>query len=189
VLLTGFPIEKRGQAMGIFGLVITFAPAIGPTLSGWILEHYEWRMLFHLVTPIALLVLFTGAFLLKKETVQSSLKLDLFSLVLSSFGFGGLLYGFSSAGSAGWGSWTVIGSLIIGVISLTSFIIRQFMLEEPMLEFGIFRYPMFALSQGISMVLNMSMFSAMILMPIYIQTIRGISPFHSGLLMLPGAIV
>jgi len=189
VLLTGFPIEKRGQAMGIFGLVITFAPAIGPTLSGWILEHYEWRMLFHLVTPIALLVLFTGAFLLKKETVRSTLKLDLFSLVLSSFGFGGLLYGFSSAGSAGWGSWTVIGSLIIGVISLTSFIIRQFMLEEPMLEFGIFRYPMFALSQGISMVLNMSMFSAMILMPIYIQTIRGISPFHSGLLMLPGAIV
>ncbi|MET4654560.1 EmrB/QacA subfamily drug resistance transporter [Exiguobacterium sp. PvP048] len=189
VLLNGFPIEKRGQAMGIFGLVITFAPAIGPTLSGWVLEHYEWRMLFHIVTPISLLVLVIGFFLLKKEVVTSTLRLEKLSLVLSSFGFGGLLYGFSSAGSAGWGSWTVIGALAIGVISLASFIIRQFRLDEPMLEFRIFKYPMFALSQGISMVLNMSMFSAMILMPIYVQTIRGISPFHSGLLMLPGALV
>ncbi|WP_214847956.1 DHA2 family efflux MFS transporter permease subunit [Exiguobacterium sp. s193] len=189
VLITGFPIEKRGQAMGIFGLVITFAPAIGPTLSGWVLEHYEWPMLFHIVTPIAVLVLVLGFFLLKKEVVTSSLRIDRLSLVLSSFGFGGLLYGFSSAGSAGWGSFSVIGALAVGFISLVSFIIRQLRLETPMLEFRIFKYPMFALSQGISMVLNMSMFSAMILMPIYVQTIRGISPFHSGLLMLPGALV
>ncbi|MGA9230889.1 MAG: MFS transporter, partial [Exiguobacterium oxidotolerans] len=80
VLITGFPIEKRGQAMGIFGLVITFAPAIGPTLSGWVLEHYEWPMLFHIVTPIAALVLVLGFFLLKKEVVTSNLRIDRLSL-------------------------------------------------------------------------------------------------------------
>src|SRR6478752_3540573 len=65
VLLTSFPIEKRGVAMGVFGLVMNFAPATGPTLSGWIIEHYDWRMLFHMITPIAILILVFAFFMLK----------------------------------------------------------------------------------------------------------------------------
>ena len=104
VMLISFPVEKRGAAMGVFGLILMFAPAIGPTLSGWIIEHYDWRMLFHFVTPIAVVVLLIGFFLLKDKKEKVDIRLDLFSLLLSSVGFGGLLYGFSSAGNKGWDS-------------------------------------------------------------------------------------
>lgn len=98
VMLVSFPIEKRGTAMGVFGLVLMFAPAIGPTLSGWLIEHYDWRMLFHFVTPIAATVLILGFFMLKDKKEKVHMRLDFISLSLSSIGFGGLLYGFSSAG-------------------------------------------------------------------------------------------
>ena len=189
VMLTAFPVEKRGAAMGMFGLVMITAPAIGPTLSGWLIEHYNWRMLFDLVLPIAIVTLIFAAFKLKDVTPQRAIKLDVFSLVLSSIGFGGLLYGFSSAGEKGWDSPLVYGTIIIGTLALITFTLRQLRLDEPMLEFRIFKYPMFALSSAISIVIAVAMFSAMILMPIYVQTIRGISPMDSGLLMLPGAIV
>ena len=189
VMLVSFPVEKRGAAMGVFGLVLMGAPAIGPTLSGWIIEHYDWRMLFHFVTPIAIAVLLIGFFLLKDKKEKVDIRLDLFSLLLSSVGFGGLLYGFSSAGNKGWDSPQVYGTIIIGIISLVTFILRQFKLERPMLNFGIYKYPMFALSSAISMVITMAMFSGMLLLPIYVQTIRGISPLDAGLMMLPGAVL
>jgi len=189
VMLVSFPIEKRGAAMGVFGLILMSAPAIGPTLSGWIIEHYDWRMLFHFVTPIAISVLLIGFFLLKDKKEHVDVHLDTFSLLLSSLGFGGLLYGFSSAGSKGWDSPHVYGTLIIGVVTLVWFILRQLKLKQPMLNFKIYQYPMFALSSAITMVVNMSMFSGMLLIPIYVQTIRGISPMDAGLMMLPGAIL
>ncbi|WP_223703548.1 DHA2 family efflux MFS transporter permease subunit [Sutcliffiella deserti] len=189
VMLVSFPVEKRGTAMGVFGLILMGAPAIGPTLSGWLIEHYDWRMLFHFVTPIAVSVLLLGVFLLKDKKVKPNIRLDLFSVLLSSLGFGGLLYGFSSAGSKGWDSPLVYGTIIIGVISLVWFILRQQSKEKPMLNFTIFQYPMFALSSAISMVITMAMFSGMILLPIYVQNLRGISPLDAGLMMLPGAIV
>lgn len=189
VMLVSFPIEKRGTAMGVFGLVLMFAPAIGPTLSGWLIEHYDWRMLFHFITPIAVVVLLLGFFLLKDKKDKVYLKLDLLSLTLSSIGFGGLLYGFSSAGSKGWDSPHVYVTLTVGVIALIWFILRQLNQDNPMLNFRIYKYPMFALSSAISMVVTMAMFSGMILLPIYVQTIRGISPLDAGLLLLPGAIV
>ncbi|WP_010677531.1 DHA2 family efflux MFS transporter permease subunit [Bacillus timonensis] len=189
VMLVSFPVEKRGAAMGVFGLILMFAPAIGPTLSGWIIEHYDWRMLFHFITPIAAIVFILGFIMLKDKKEKVSLRLDFFSLVLSSIGFGGLLYGFSSAGNKGWGSPYVYGTIIIGVIALTWFILRQSKLNIPMLNFGVYRYPMFALASVITMVVNMAMFSGFLLLPIYLQTILGISPMKTGLLLLPGAIL
>lgn len=189
VMLVSFPIEKRGAAMGVFGLILMFAPAIGPTLSGWIIEHYDWRMLFHFVTPIAIIVLLIGFFMLKDKKEKVNLRLDLFSLLLSSSGFGGILYGFSSAGSKGWDSPYVYGTITVGVVSLVWFILRQMKLEEPLLNFRIYKYPMFALSSVIAMVVNMALFSGMLLLPIYVQTLRGISPMDAGLLLMPGAIL
>ncbi|NHC41190.1 DHA2 family efflux MFS transporter permease subunit [Bacillus sp. MM2020_1] len=189
VMLTSFPVEKRGVAMGVFGLVLMFAPAIGPTLSGWIIEHYDWRMLFHFVTPIAILVVLLGFFLLKDKKDKVDIRLDFLSVVLSSIGFGGILYGFSSAGKDGWDSPQVYGTLAVGIISLVTFILRQLSQERPLLNFRIYKYPMFALSSAISMVVTMAMFSGMLLLPIYVQNIRGISPMDAGLLLLPGAIL
>lgn len=190
VMLAAFPIEKRGSAMGFFGLVMVVAPAIGPTLSGFIVEHYSWRVLFWIVLPVALIPLALGIFKLKNLTFQDrNISLDTGSLILSTLGFGGILYGFSSAGTMGWTDPTVMATVAVGIISLVIFVFRQLKLDEPLLQIRIYKYPMFALSSAISVVVSMSMFSAMILMPIYIQTIKGISPIESGLLMLPGALV
>lgn len=189
VMLIAFPIERRGRAMGVFGLVMTLAPAIGPTLSGWIIEHYSWRMLFWIIFPFTVLFLLLGLLKLKNITPKRDIKIEVVSLIYSTLAFGGLLYGFSSAGEIGWKKPAVFVPIAVGAIFLVLFIGRQLRLREPMLEFRIFKYPMFALSSTISIVLSASMFSGMILTPIYVQSVRGISPFDAGLLMLPGAIV
>ena len=189
VMLTSFPIEKRGAAMGIFGLVMFSAPAIGPTLSGWIVEHYDWRVLFEMIIPFAIISLGLAIWKLENVMETREVKLDYFSLVLSTIGFGGLLYGFSSAGSKGWGAVEVYGTIIIGAIGLILFILRQLKMDEPLLQIRIFKYPMFALASVISMVISVAMFSGMILTPAYVQSVRGISPFDAGLMMLPGALV
>lgn len=189
VMLTAFPIERRGTAMGFFGLVMFVAPAIGPTLSGWVIEHYSWRTLFGIILPFGIVTIVYALFRLRNITPNRDIHLDYFSLVLSSIGFGGLLYGFSMAGESGWLNPHVLIPLVIGFIAIVLFIIRQLRLDEPMLDFRIYKYPMFALSSIISVTLSVGMFSGMILTPLYVQTVREISPFHSGILMLPGAIL
>lgn len=189
VMLIAFPVERRGAAMGLFSLVMFTAPAIGPTLSGWIIEHYSWRTLFGIIVPFGVITLVYAFFKLKNITPNRDVKLDVFSLILSSIGFGGLLYGFSSAGENGWDTFSTTGTIIVGAIALIVFVIRQNRMKDPMLDFRIYKYPMFALSSAISIVMAMAMFSGMILTPVYVQMIRGISPFESGILMLPGAIL
>src|SRR5690625_4646702 len=189
VILIAFPIEKRGTAMGFFGLVMFVAPAIGPTLSGWVIQQYSWRVLFSIILPFGIIALIYAIVKLKNITPNRKIKLDVFSIILSSIGFGGLLFGFSSVADYGWSSIYVYGTIAIGLCALVIFILRQMQMEEPMLDFTIYKYPMFALSSVISVTISASMFSGMILTPLYVQTVREISPFYSGILMLPGAIV
>ncbi|RPJ95746.1 DHA2 family efflux MFS transporter permease subunit [Rummeliibacillus sp. TYF005] len=189
VMLVSFPIEKRGSAMGMFGLVMIAAPAIGPTLSGYIVEHHSWRMLFEMIIPFAVLSLLFGLWKLENVMETRKVSLDYTSLVLSTIGFGGLLYGFSSAGDKGFNNPLVYSSIAIGAVTLVIFIIKQVKMEEPLLDERIYKYPMFALGSAISMVISVAMFSGMILTPAYVQQVRGISPFHAGLMMLPGAII
>ncbi|KGA96400.1 MFS transporter [Alkalihalobacillus alcalophilus ATCC 27647 = CGMCC 1.3604] len=189
VMLSRFPIEKRGQAMGVFGLVMIFAPAIGPTLSGYLIQHYDWPILFHIISPIAFLVLVVAAFKIKEKNDQMEIKIDVLSVILSTLGFGGILYGFSSAGDKGWSDLVVLLTLGVGFIALIIYIFRQFKLEKPMLDFRVYQYPMFSLSSAISITMNLALFSGMLLMPIYLQIIRGFTPLEAGVLMLPGAIV
>lgn len=186
-----FPIEKRGTAMGMFGLVIAFAPAIGPSLSGWLVDNFPWRSVFYVVLPIALLNIVAAYFLLKNLTEQTNPKLDILSVILSTFGFGGLLYGFSVAGGADTGflSLQVIIPIIFGAVSLFLFITRQLKLKEPILEFRIFQYKIFALSTGLGMIVFASMIGTQVILPLYMQTMIGFSALDSGLVLLPGAII
>lgn len=192
VILTIFPVEQRGKAMGVIGIAMIFAPAVGPTLSGWVVENWSWRVLFFIVLPIAIIDIIVAFIFLKNVTKQTFPKLDILSVILSTIGFGFLLYGFSAAGnpkSGGWGSTEVIITLAIGVVALVLFIWRQMVAKNPMLEFRVFKYPMFSLTTLINMIITMAMFAAMILVPIYLQNIRGFTPLQSGLLLLPGAIL
>lgn len=189
IFLTVFPVEKRGKAMGTMGIAIIFAPAIGPTLSGWIVEHYTWRLLFTLVIPIGIIDLLLALAWLTNVTRQSKIAFDFPGFLFSTLGFGGILYGFSEAGSNGWKDGLVILSLLMGVIFLILFVWRELTAKQPMLDLRVFKFNVFTLTTVISSVLNMALFAAMVLLPIYLQNIRGFTPLESGLLLLPGAII
>ena len=189
VLLLIFPVEKRGTVMGTVGLVIAFAPAIGPSLSGWLIEHFHWKALFYVVLPLAIIDIIIAYFVMKNVTTRRFPKVDIASIVLSTLGFGGLLYGFSSAGNNGWTSPLVIIALVVGAITLTAFILRQFKLEQPILEFRVFKNKIFTVTTVITMIAFMGLIAAETLLPIYMQNMAGYTPLESGLMILPGALV
>ncbi|MBA2173793.1 DHA2 family efflux MFS transporter permease subunit [Halobacillus locisalis] len=189
VFLMIFPVNKRGAAMGYIGLVISFAPAIGPALSGWVTANYSWRLLFWIVFPLALMIIALAYFVLKNVTELSNPKVDPLSIVLSSIGFGSLLYGFTVAGNSGWSSPVTISVLALGAITLFVFILRQLRMEHPMLEFRVFKYPIFAISTVIAMIAFLGLIGAETLIPLYMQNMRGFSAYESGLALLPGAVI
>jgi len=184
-----FPPNKRGAAMGIFGLVISFAPAIGPTLSGVIVNYFPWRAVFYVILPIAILNILFAYFILKNVTEVKNPRVDVWSIILSTLGFGGILYGFSVAGDFGFANRQVIVTLVIGTIALVLFIVRQLRLETPILEFRVFSYKMFTLTTALGMFSFLSMIGSAIIMPLYMQNMLGFSPFLSGLMLLPGGII
>lgn len=184
-----FPISQRGKAMGMFGLVIAFAPAIGPSLSGYLVDNFPWRSVFYVVIPIAVVIIIAAYFLLKNITEQTNPRMDYMSIVLSTLGFGGILYGFSVAGNLGWLSPNVIISLTVGAVTLFLFITRQLKLEEPILEFRVFKYGVFSLATGLGMIVFASMIATTIILPLFMQNLLGFNALHSGLMLLPGALV
>ena len=189
VFLIIFPIEKRGLAMGIVGIVIAFAPALGPTLSGWIINSYPWRYLFYVTLPLAVLDLILGAFLLKNVTETKKVSIDLLSAVTSILGFGGLLLGTSNAGNDGFGNVNVYLPLIVGVVALVIFVVRQLKMEEPMLNLRVFKNKTFTFSTIIVMIAYAGLISSELIIPMYLQQVRGVSAFTAGLILMPGAIV
>ena len=189
ILFAIFPIHKRGTAMGTFGLVISFAPAIGPTLSGFIVDHWSWRWLFVMMLPIALGALLFGHFTLKNVTEQTNPRLDVLSLILSSFAFGGLLFGFSNAGNAGWLSLQVLIPLIVGALTLVWFVRRQLRLPEPLLELRVLSNRMFTLGTVLGMLVFMAMIGGMLMIPLYMQNMSDFTAMESGMVLLPGAVI
>ncbi|WP_193103243.1 MDR family MFS transporter [Brachybacterium sp. FME24] len=189
ILFAIFPIHKRGTAMGTFGLVISFAPAIGPTLSGFIVDHWSWRVLFVMMLPIALGALLFAHLTLKNVTEQTNPRLDVLSLILSTFAFGGLLFGFSNAGNVGWSSLQVTIPLIVGVLALVWFVRRQLRLEEPLLELRVLSNRMFTLGTVLGMLVFMAMIGGMLMIPLYMQNMSDFTAMESGLVLLPGALI
>ncbi|MUV36681.1 Multidrug resistance protein Stp [Lentibacillus sp. JNUCC-1] len=189
VLLLIFPVEKRGSAMGLVGLAISFAPAIGPALSGWVIDHYPWRIMFYIILPLALLDILFAYLLMKNVTERTFPRVDIISIVMSVLGFGGLLFGFSSVGNHGWASSLVIGPLVVGIVSLVLFISRQLKLKQPILEFRVFQYKTFAISTVIGMIAFLGLIGSETILPIYMQNMAGFTPFESGIMLMPGALL
>ncbi|PAF10987.1 MFS transporter [Shouchella clausii] len=189
VFLLIFPVEKRGAAMGMVGLVISFAPAIGPTLSGWLVEMFPWTILFWILIPVVVVDIIAAIFVIRNVTELRSPKLDLLSIILSTLGFGGLLFGFSNAGQASWTSPLVFIPLAIGICALVMFIKRQLLLEHPILEFRVFKYPLFTLTTGIGMLVFVSLVGPATILPLFIQNMQGHSALETGLTILPGAVL
>ncbi|GIP63464.1 multidrug MFS transporter [Virgibacillus pantothenticus] len=189
VFLLVFPPHRRGKVMGLVGLVIMFAPAIGPTLSGVIVEYLGWRFLFIVVIPFALFsIAFAYKYLVNVSEVTKP-KIDILSLVFSTIGFGSLIYGFSSAGEKGFLSPNVYIFIIVGLIGITIFSMRQFKLNDPVLDLRVFKYPMFTHGMLMFLIIIMTMFSSEIILPIYMQGALAFSAAKAGMMLLPGSII
>lgn len=188
-ILIIYPPEKRGAVMGIMGLVIIFAPAIGPTISGLIIDNLTWKWLFYLIIPFALLSILIGHKFLSNVSTVTKPKVDYLSIFLSSIGFGGVVYGFSSAGSAGWDALEVYGTISVGVIALIIFVFRSLKITNPILDLRAFKFPMFSLTVILMVVVMMAMFSSMTLLPMFLQGVLVMTAFTSGLIMLPGSVL
>lgn len=188
-ILAIYPPEKRGTAMGLSLLVVVFAPVIGPTLSGLVLQYLNWHWLFFCIIPFAVLAIVIGAIHLTNISSLSRPKIDVLSILLSTIGFGGLIFGICSIESMGFFNAIVIISLVCGIGGLALFVKRQLSLKQPMLEMRAFRYPMFSLGTVILLISFMLPFSINIILPTYLQSSLGLTPFEAGLALMPGGIL
>lgn len=186
---------NRGRVMGNISIVISVAPAIGPTISGLILSALSWRFMFVIVLPIAIAALILGSVKMKNVTEPRSVPLDVFSVILSAFAFGGLLYGLSSIGEAASGSEQPVSPIVpvaVGVVALALFVLRQTRLAKsktPLLDLRTFTSKTFSVSIAMIAVSSMALFGSLIIIPIYVQTVLGLNTLTTGLLLLPGGLV
>ena len=189
VIVTIFPPEKRGVAMGTMGIAMILAPAIGPTLSGYIVQNYHWNVMFYGMFFIGIIAIVIGLFWFKLYQSTTNPKADIPGIIYSTIGFGSLLYDFSEAGNKGWGSTEIVTMFIVGTVFIIFFILRELRMKAPMLNLEVLKYPTYTLTTIINMIVMMSLYGGMILLPLYLQNLRGFSALDSGLLLLPGALV
>ncbi|WP_256223757.1 DHA2 family efflux MFS transporter permease subunit [Paenibacillus sp. 1_12] len=190
-VLVIFPPAKRGQAMGMIGLVIMFAPAIGPTMAGLLIEKLSWNWIFWLSLPFLVIALIFGILYMQNVSKLSKPRIDLMSILLSTIGFGSVVFGFSSAGEGegGWSSTRVVVFLIIGVVALFIFALRQFRMKEPMMNLRVFKYPMFTVGVLLVLACFMVILSSMLVLPMYLQSGLGLTALAAGLILLPGGVL
>ncbi len=188
VVLVLVPLSKRGTAMGVIGLVMALAPAIGPTLAGWVIDIMGWHIMFYIITALAVLDIVLAGFVLENVIESSNPKLDMPSVLLSSLGLASFLYGCSAAGDMGLLHVLPWFFILIGIVTSMSFVKRQFTLKEPFLDLRILKFPQFAIATIIAMIVNAALISGAVMLPIFMQNIQGFSAMQSGVAMLPGAL-
>ncbi|NHM14668.1 MDR family MFS transporter [Xiamenia xianingshaonis] len=189
VLMWTFPVSKRGTAMGLFGIVIAFGPAIGPTAAGIIIDRATWHDMFFIIAGLSIAVILVGLFTLERggET-NKDVRLDVPSVILSTLGFGGLLYGLSLIGSYGISIDSAVGT-VVGVVGIVAFFRRQLRMDHPMLQVRVLQNRKFLIATIIGMIVQGALLAAGILVPILLQSYMGYSATASGLVLLPGAII
>ncbi len=189
VLMWTFPVDRRGTAMGVFGIVIAFAPAVGPTVAGIIIDQANWHIMFWIIAALcAVVIIFAGAVLERGGETNKDVTLDVASVILSTLGFGGLLYGLSAIGSYGITADSVAG-VVVGAVALVFFFRRQLRMEQPMLQVRVLSNRKFLIATIIVMLVQGALLAGGILIPIMLQSYMGMSATTSGIVLLPGAIV
>lgn len=188
VILTIFPPEKRGTAMGIYGLAVGAAPVLAPTITGIVIDVFDWHAIFWFALAIVALNIIFSSIYMKDILENEKQHLDVISLTLSTVGFSGLLIGLGNLGTEPLVSAIVMLPIIIGVVTLILFIVRQLHSSNPFLELRTFKNREFKLSVIMSLLLYIVMIAGSTLIPMYIQMVRGLSATISGLIMMPGSL-
>src|SRR5215472_4690289 len=192
LLFREFPPQERGTAMGFFGVPALLAPAIGPTLGGYLVTYVGWQAIFYINVPVGIIAIILSVLLIREYRPEGRSSFDVIGFIFVSIGLVSLLYGLSSASTDGWGSATVLGFLSVGVISLAIFTAAELIIAnrggQPLLDLRLFANGPFRAGMIANMFVIFSLFGGLFLFPLYLQNIRGLSAFQSGLILLPQAL-
>jgi DHA2 family multidrug resistance protein len=192
MIYSEFPPNERGTAIGTLGIPVLLAPALGPTIGGYIVTFGNWPLIFYINVPIGILGVILGAVLLRDTHTRSNTRFDIAGFVFSAIGLGTLLYALSDASTDGWGSTKVLAFLFTGILSLAIFVAVELLISgrggQPLLNLRIFGNLPFLTSNVASMFVTFALYGGLFLSPIYLQNLRGLSAYQSGLLLLPQAL-
>jgi len=189
LLLQAFPPKEQGTALGIFGIAILVAPAVGPILGGWLVDQGQWRAIFFINPPIGLLGVLLGLHFLRHSAPRVKPRFDLGGVITSVIGFGAILYATSAAATLGWASPITLVCFMVGLAGLVAFgwfeLVRA---KEPLLDLRLFANRTFLNASLLGYVSTVALFGAEFLMPIYLQSLRGRTALQTGVILLPMAI-
>jgi EmrB/QacA subfamily drug resistance transporter len=189
IILRSFPPAEQGYALGVYGIAILVAPALGPILGGYLVDHNLWRFIFFINPPIGLLGILLGSFFLPGFKDKARPALDWMGLIAEIVGFGSVLYAASVAANFGWSAPGVLTWFAVGAFGLTAFaVIELFLAKTPLLDLRLFRKPTFLSASLLGYVSMVALFGAEFLLPIYLQFLRGKTAFETGLILLPMAV-
>jgi EmrB/QacA subfamily drug resistance transporter len=181
------PPEDRGTAMGIFGIPMMLAPAIGPLIGGYLVDYWSWRMVFYINVPVVLAAVALG-YAWIEDSPTSNVSFDYKGFALASIGFSCILYAFSYAPTWHWSDWRIQTLLTVGIIGVFLWIIVELREKKPLLDLHMFKIGGYALGIGLTFVTTIGLFSLIFLLPLFLQTLRGLRAFDSGLMTLPQAV-
>ncbi len=191
LLFNEFPIEQRGLASGLFGIAALLAPAVGPTLGGYIVTYADWPLIFLINVPIGIVAIIMAFFLLRNVRTRLRTRFDAPGFILAATGLASVLYALSDASTDGWGSTKVEGFLIAGLLILCAFVVVELLIirrgGQPLINLALFTNGPFLTSNIANVLITFAFFGGLFLFPIYFQNLRGLSAFQSGILFLPQA--
>ncbi len=193
LLYSVFPPQERGMAMGVLGIPVLFAPALGPTLGGYLITFASWQLIFYINIPICIIGIIAGAVFLQEVQQEVQTRFDVAGFLFSALGLASIIYAFSQVSSDGWDSATVIGFLSIGFSSLIIFVFVELDTInrglQPLLNLRVFADRAFTPATIAMVFITFILFGGLFMVPIYLQSLRGLSAYQSGLLLLPQALV
>jgi len=184
-----FPINERGKALGFWGIASMSAPAIGPTLGGYIIQYMDWRFIFYVNVPVGVIGVMVATLLLRETTLKPYKgNFDFIGFISSISGIVSLLYVFGEGNSIDWGNIKFPLILTFGLFSLLIFVVNELTHPEPLLELRVFKVYNFTLSQFITGVTTLALMSGMYVLPLFLQNIRGYTAMETGVILFPSAI-
>lgn len=189
VILLKAPQNKIGLYIGFVNLLLMAAPALGPVLSGYLVEWLNWRWLFFILLPVPLISLVCGYILLQNVIENTNPKLDVASVMLTVIAFGGIIFGVGNAGDYGFTAPIVYVPLLIGLVGLVFFIRRQLQLSEPFLDLRVMAVPRYRLGIGLAITAAFTLFGWILTLPLYVQVALDYSTITAGMILLPGGLV
>jgi MFS transporter, DHA2 family, multidrug resistance protein len=184
-IFRAFPPDQRGLALGLFAIPIVAGPALGPTVGGYIVTSLDWRLIFFINLPIGVGSVIMASALIRDEREGRQPILDLWGAILASAGFGTILFGLSRIADDGWASLTVMGLVLFGALCLFVLVVHELEIEHPLLEVRLFAIPQFLIGNIVGWTSTIALFGAEFLLPLYLQNLRGLSAFDTGLMLLP----